>query len=126
MGLLVAGVAVRFHDTLDFNLRLLVLVGFLTPTFYPVRIVPGGLRPVIDLKSGLSSLAHSACSSARSSMRTWDTWIRTPLPSPCGPRRSGSPAEEELRRDHCRHRAPGSEREARISIDTIKRAWPQP
>lgn len=40
MGLLVASAAVAFYDVIDFTGVLLQLVGYLTPTFYPVSIVP--------------------------------------------------------------------------------------
>jgi ABC-2 type transport system permease protein len=40
LGLLVASAAVAFYDVIDFTGVLLQLVGYLTPTFYPVSIVP--------------------------------------------------------------------------------------
>ncbi len=49
LGLLVAAAAIRFADTLDLVSILVVLVGYLTPTFYPVEIVPDKFRLVIEL-----------------------------------------------------------------------------
>ena len=40
IGLLVAASAIRFADTLDLVAIFVVLIGYLTPTFYPVSIVP--------------------------------------------------------------------------------------
>ena len=48
MGLVVASVAVRFPDMLDFNRVILVILGYMTPTFYPLSIVPRGFRYVIE------------------------------------------------------------------------------
>jgi ABC-type polysaccharide/polyol phosphate export permease len=48
MGLVVASIAVRFPDMLDFNRVILVILGYMTPTFYPLSIVPRGFRYVIE------------------------------------------------------------------------------
>lgn len=47
LGLLVATAAIRFHDTLDLVAVLVVLLGYLTPTFYPLSIVPSHFQWVI-------------------------------------------------------------------------------
>jgi ABC-type polysaccharide/polyol phosphate export permease len=47
LGLLVATAAIRFHDTLDLVAVLVVLLGYLTPTFYPITIVPPHFQWVI-------------------------------------------------------------------------------
>jgi ABC-type polysaccharide/polyol phosphate export permease len=47
-GLVVASIAVRFPDMLDFNRVILVIIGYMTPTFYPLSIVPRGFRHVIE------------------------------------------------------------------------------
>jgi ABC-type polysaccharide/polyol phosphate export permease len=44
LGLLVATAAIRFADTLDIAALAVVLVGYLTPTFYPITIVPEQYR----------------------------------------------------------------------------------
>jgi ABC-2 type transport system permease protein len=49
LGLLVAATAIRFADTLDLVAILVVLLGYLTPTFYPVSIVPDHFRIFIEL-----------------------------------------------------------------------------
>lgn len=49
LGLLVASAAVRFYDVLDFTGVLIQLLGYLTPTFYPIEIVPESFRWVIYL-----------------------------------------------------------------------------
>lgn len=48
VGLLVAAAAVYFYDVIDLTAVLLTLLGYLTPTFYPVTIVPEQFRPVIE------------------------------------------------------------------------------
>jgi ABC-type polysaccharide/polyol phosphate export permease len=48
LGLLVATAAIRFHDTLDLVAVLVVLLGYLTPTFYPLGIVPERFQWVIE------------------------------------------------------------------------------
>jgi ABC-type polysaccharide/polyol phosphate export permease len=47
LGLLVASAAVYFYDVLDLTAVLTQLVGYLTPTFYPISIVPEHLIPFI-------------------------------------------------------------------------------
>lgn len=44
VGLLLATAAIRFADTLDLAALGVVLVGYLTPTFYPISIVPEAYR----------------------------------------------------------------------------------
>lgn len=46
-GLLVATAAIRFADALDLVAVLVVLLGYLTPTFYPLNVVPENFQPVI-------------------------------------------------------------------------------
>jgi ABC-type polysaccharide/polyol phosphate export permease len=48
LGLLVATAAIRFADTLDLVAILVVMIGYLTPTFYPIEIVPPGFRLAIE------------------------------------------------------------------------------
>lgn len=48
LGLLVATAAIRFHDTLDLVAVLVVLLGYLTPTFYPLSIVPSQYQWVVQ------------------------------------------------------------------------------
>jgi ABC-type polysaccharide/polyol phosphate export permease len=47
LGLLVASAAVFFYDVLDLTAVLTQLVGYLTPTFYPISIVPERFLPLI-------------------------------------------------------------------------------
>jgi ABC-type polysaccharide/polyol phosphate export permease len=47
LGLLVASAAVYFYDVLDLTAVLTQLVGYLTPTFYPISIVPEQFLPLI-------------------------------------------------------------------------------
>ncbi len=54
LGLMIASLAVRFHDTLNLTEILLQLFTYMTPVFYPVAIVPGRFRLIIDL----NPLAH--------------------------------------------------------------------
>ena len=48
LGLLVATSAIRFGDTLDLVAIFVILIGYLTPTFYPISIVPPGFRLAIE------------------------------------------------------------------------------
>jgi ABC-2 type transport system permease protein len=48
IGLLVAAAAVYFYDVIDLTAVVLGLVGYLTPTFYPITIVPDQLRPLVE------------------------------------------------------------------------------
>jgi len=56
IGLIVAAVAARFADALDIMRVSLQLVGWLTPTFYTVDIVPDHFRTVIDANPLAQSL----------------------------------------------------------------------
>ena len=47
LGLLVASAAVVFYDVLDLTAVFAQLISFLTPTFYPVSIVPDQFLPLI-------------------------------------------------------------------------------
>ena len=47
LGLLVASAAVYFYDVLDLTAVLTQLVGYLTPTFYPISIIPERFLPLI-------------------------------------------------------------------------------
>lgn len=47
LGLLVASAAVYFYDVIDFTAVLIQLVAYLTPTFYPVSIVPERFLPLL-------------------------------------------------------------------------------
>jgi ABC-2 type transport system permease protein len=49
LGLMVASLAVRFADTLSLTEIVLQLFTYMTPVFYPISIVPGDFRLVIDL-----------------------------------------------------------------------------
>lgn len=49
LGLLVATSAIRFADTIDLTALAVVLLGYLTPTFYPVTIVPDEYRGLMKL-----------------------------------------------------------------------------
>ena len=47
LGLLIASAAVRFFDVIDFAGVLIQIISYLTPTFYPVSIVPEAYLPLI-------------------------------------------------------------------------------
>lgn len=47
LGLLVASAAVFFYDVLDFTAVLIQLIAYLTPTFYPLSIVPDSFLWVV-------------------------------------------------------------------------------
>lgn len=48
LGLLVATAAIRFNDVLDLTAVIVLLLGYLTPSFYPIEIVPDGFRPAVE------------------------------------------------------------------------------
>jgi ABC-type polysaccharide/polyol phosphate export permease len=47
LGMIVASVAVYYYDVIDFTSVLIQLISYLTPTFYPLAIVPEGFQWVI-------------------------------------------------------------------------------
>ncbi|MEX1126447.1 MAG: ABC transporter permease [Acidimicrobiia bacterium] len=47
LGLLVASAAVYFYDVLDLTAVLTQLIGYLTPTFYPISFIPEKFLPLI-------------------------------------------------------------------------------
>jgi ABC-2 type transport system permease protein len=49
IGLLVAAAAVHYFDVIDLTGVLIQLVSYLTPTFYPITIVPDGFRWLINV-----------------------------------------------------------------------------
>ena len=57
LGLLIASAAVYFYDVLDLTAVLTQLVGYLTPTFYPISIVPERFLPFIYANPLYSYLA---------------------------------------------------------------------
>lgn len=75
LGLLVAAVAVRFHDMLDFNRVILIALGYLTPSFYPVAIVPGALRQVIEFNPVYHDLNLFRYLIYTGSLGNWQTWV---------------------------------------------------
>lgn len=48
LGLLIASAAVYFYDVLDFTAVLIQIIGYMTPTFYPIKIVPKEFLPIIE------------------------------------------------------------------------------
>jgi ABC-2 type transport system permease protein len=74
LGLVVAAIAVRFHDMLDFNRVILMLLGYLTPTFYPISIVPHALRIVIDCNPVYQDLVLFRSLVYGGSLPAWQTW----------------------------------------------------
>lgn len=48
VGLVVASVAVYYYDAIDFTSVLVNLLGYLTPTFYPLSIVPKGFQWIVQ------------------------------------------------------------------------------
>jgi ABC-2 type transport system permease protein len=47
LGLLIASAAVRFFDVIDFAGVMIQAISYLTPTFYPISIVPEAFLPLI-------------------------------------------------------------------------------
>lgn len=75
LGLAVASVAVRFHDVLDLNRVILMLIGYLTPTFYPIEIVPHALRRVIEFNPVFHDLLLFRNLIYGDSFSAWQNWV---------------------------------------------------
>jgi len=75
LGLVVAAIAVRFHDMLDFNRVILMLIGYLTPSFYPIAIVPKALRRVIELNPVYHDLNLFRNLIYAGHLSSWQTWV---------------------------------------------------
>lgn len=66
LGLLIATAAIRFADALDLAALAVLLIGYLTPTFYPISIVPEQYRsllfanPLYSYLSVFRQLAYGA------------------------------------------------------------------
>jgi ABC-2 type transport system permease protein len=74
-GLVVASIAVRFHDVLDFNRVVLMAIGYLTPTFYPISIVPHALRRFYVLNPLYHDLNLFRNLVYAGSLSSWQTWV---------------------------------------------------
>jgi ABC-2 type transport system permease protein len=75
LGLVVASIAVRFHDMLDFNRVILLLIGYMTPVFYPVAIIPHAFRRVIELNPVYYDLVLFRNLIYGGSLSSWQTWV---------------------------------------------------
>ena len=75
LGLLVATGAIRFADTLDLAALAVVLVGYLTPTFYPITIVPQQYREVMQLNPLYSYLLVFRDLAYGGSAAPWWAWL---------------------------------------------------
>jgi ABC-type polysaccharide/polyol phosphate export permease len=75
LGLLVAAVAVRFNDMLDFNRVILLLIGYLTPTFYPISIVPASARKLFELNPLYQDLNLFRNLVYGGTLSTWQPWV---------------------------------------------------
>lgn len=75
LGLLVASAAVQFVDTLDIVAILVVLLGYLTPTFYPITIVPDRFRFFIEMNPLYSYLLVFRGLIYDGSFAPWWAWV---------------------------------------------------
>ncbi len=75
MGLVVASIAVRFPDMLDFNRVILVILGYMTPTFYPLSIVPRGFRHVIECNPVFHDLVFFRGLAYEGVLPSWETCV---------------------------------------------------
>jgi ABC-type polysaccharide/polyol phosphate export permease len=75
LGLVVASIAVRFHDVLDFNRVILLLIGYMTPVFYLIAIVPHAFRHVIELNPVYYDLVLFRNLIYGDSLSSWQTWV---------------------------------------------------
>jgi len=74
-GMVIASVAIRFHDALDFNRVLVMLLGYLTPIFYPIAIVPGAVHQLIELNPVYYDLILFRNLVYGGSLSTWQPWV---------------------------------------------------
>jgi ABC-type polysaccharide/polyol phosphate export permease len=74
-GLMVAALAVRFHDVLELNRVVVLLIGYLAPTFYPISIVSTGIRHVIELNPIYHDLNLFRNLAYLGSLSSWQTWV---------------------------------------------------
>jgi homopolymeric O-antigen transport system permease protein len=75
LGLIVAAIAVRFHDMLDFNRVILTMVYYLTPVFYPISIVPPTIRRLLELNPVYHDLNLFRSLVYIGSLSSWQTWV---------------------------------------------------
>jgi ABC-2 type transport system permease protein len=74
-GLCVAAIAVRFNDMLDFNRVILLLIGYFTPTFYPIGIVPHAIRQYFEINPIYQDLNLFRNLVYGGSLSTWQPWV---------------------------------------------------
>lgn len=74
IGLVLAVLSIRYRDVLDLAGVSLVLLGYATPTFYPVSIVPDSYRVILELNPAywyLDVFRHLAYAGDVGSLRAW-------------------------------------------------------
>jgi ABC-type polysaccharide/polyol phosphate export permease len=81
LGLLVAAAAIRFADTLDLVAILVLLLGYLTPTFYPLSIVPPHFRIFIEANPLYSYLLVFRGLAYEGAFAPWWAWAVMSLTS---------------------------------------------
>lgn len=75
LGLLVSATAIRFADTLDLVAIGVVMIGYLTPTFYPLSIVPPHFRVLIELNPLYSYLTVFRALAYKGDLGPWWCWL---------------------------------------------------
>jgi ABC-type polysaccharide/polyol phosphate export permease len=75
MGLIVGSIAVRFHDMLDLNRVILLLIYFLTPVFYPIAILPEAIRRLIVFNPVYHDLVLFRNLIYGDSLSSWQNWV---------------------------------------------------
>jgi ABC-2 type transport system permease protein len=75
IGLLVAAAAVYFYDVIDLTTVLLTLVGYLTPTFYPISIIPEQFRPFVEANPLYSYLLAFRSLVYLGRIPPWYVWV---------------------------------------------------
>ena len=74
-GLFVASIAVRFSDVLDLNRAVLLLIGYFTPSFYPISVVPHAVRQFFELNPVYQDLTLFRNLVYIGSLSTWQPWV---------------------------------------------------
>ena len=75
LGLIVATLAIQFNDVIDLTNVLLMLVAYLTPTFYPITIVPASYRGLFLLNPMYSFLNLFRFLEYGGPWPSWPSWV---------------------------------------------------
>jgi ABC-type polysaccharide/polyol phosphate export permease len=75
VGLVVASVAVRFHDAVDITAVLIQITAFAAPVFYPLSVIPSPFRVLIELNPLTQILLLERALLYGGTLGAWQNWI---------------------------------------------------